>query len=154
VTTTAHRLAGIDRSAIRSAVGDIDRQVLPETRFGRALASRLDGSSVGADIAERLRVARQQAVQLARVRRLALQPARQTTLHSNGTLAASGWWIRLGTVLPALALVVGLLGIEEWQERTQIAAAAEIDAALLADDVPLDAYADAGFIEFLKEARP
>lgn len=159
MTTTAHRLSGIDRSALRpassatSASRDAAVEDLPELRFGRALAARLDASSMGADISERLRVARQQAVQLARVRRLALQPAPQTSTQRDGTLAATGWWFRLGTVLPAIALVAGLLGIQEWQESTQIAAAAEIDAALLADDVPLDGYADAGFIEFLKEAR-
>ncbi len=142
---TAHRLAGIARPT------DLEDRL--EQRFGRALTARLEASAIGTDISERLRVARQQALQLARVRRLALIPARQTTVQANGTLATSGWWLRLGTILPAIVLVLGLFGIQEWHERTQIAAAAEVDAALLADDVPVDAYADAGFIEFLKEAR-
>jgi hypothetical protein len=154
VITTAHRLDGIDRTSLRPRVGDDGSPSGAEMRFGRTIASRLDGSAMGSDIAERLRIARQQAVHLARVRRLALQPAQATTRHGDGTLAATAWWMRLGTMLPAVALVAGLVGIQEWHEQTQIAAAAEIDAALLADDVPIDAYADAGFIEFLKEARP
>ena len=40
--------------------------------------------------------------------------------------------------------------IQDWQNRTQISVAAEVDAALLGDDLPLNAYSDAGFVEFLK----
>ena len=34
--------------------------------------------------------------------------------------------------------------------RRQVVAAAEIDAALLTDDLPPDAYSDPGFAEFLR----
>jgi hypothetical protein len=126
----------------------------PEEHFGRRVAARLDETQVGGDFMERLRVARQQAIQLARVRRLALIPAVATQSNGNGTLSlGSPWWWRLSTLLPAVALVAGLYGIQAWQESTQIHAAAEIDALLLSDDVPVDAYADPGFIEFLKESR-
>ena len=43
--------------------------------------------------------------------------------------------------------------IQHWQDRTQISVAAEVDAALLADDLPPKAYSDAGFVEFLKTPR-
>jgi hypothetical protein len=56
----------------------------------------------------------------------------------------------VASVLPLLALVVGLILIQRWQTTAQISVAAEVDAALLADDVPPTAYRDAGFIEFLK----
>jgi hypothetical protein len=36
----------------------------------------------------------------------------------------------------------------------QIEAAAEVDAAILTDDLPPEAYRDQGFVEFLKTARP
>jgi hypothetical protein len=36
----------------------------------------------------------------------------------------------------------------------QIQAAAEVDAVLLADDLPPEAYADPGFGEFLKLPQP
>ena len=52
-----------------------------------------------------------------------------------------------------MALIAGLLLIQQWQTDDQISAAAEIDAALLADDLPPVAYSDAGFAEFLKTPR-
>lgn len=125
-----------------------------EHRLGLAVARTLSvrARQLEPDVAERLRFAREQAAEVARVRRLALQPVAQPALAvgGGGTL---GWWGRLGTVLPAAALVAGLVLIQAWHESAQIQAAAEIDAALLADDVPVDAYADPGFIEFLKEGR-
>lgn len=123
-------------------------------RVARVLSERTD--RVNPDIGERLRVARAQALEMARVRRLALMPASAPSRSASGgpALAAEGggWWGRLGTLLPALALALGLLGIQVWHEQTLIQAAAEIDVALLADDVPPDAYADPGFIEFLRES--
>ena len=47
-------------------------------------------------------------------------------------------------------LVGGLALIQNWQNRTQVSAAAEIDEALLGDDLPINAYRDPGFSEFLK----
>ena len=63
------------------------------------------------------------------------------------------WWLRLGSLLPLLLLVAGLLLIGHLHEQSQISAAAEIDADLLADDLPPGAYTDAGFAEFLKAPR-
>ena len=53
-------------------------------------------------------------------------------------------------MLPLLALVGGLVLIQHSQTRAQIRTAAEVDAALLADDLPPAAYGDDGFVEFLK----
>jgi hypothetical protein len=141
-------------SKATNATATADVRFTPEERFGRSIASVLDTSQLGADILERLRVARLQASQLARVRRLALVPAAGAQVNGNGTLTAGNpWWWRLSTLLPVAALVAGLFGIQAWQESAQIHAAAEVDALLLSDDVPVDAYADPGFIEFLKESR-
>ena len=56
-------------------------------------------------------------------------------------------------IVPMVALVGGLYLIGHFHAREQIAAAAEVDAALLADDLPPAAYSDPGFVEFLKTAR-
>jgi hypothetical protein len=51
---------------------------------------------------------------------------------------------------PLAVLVFGLIGIAQWQDDSRINDIAEVDAALLTDDVPPDAYADSGFMAFLK----
>lgn len=136
----------LDRPAPAARADALERQL------GQAVARTLSvqSDSLHPDLRERLRVSRQQALELARVRRLALVPAAQPVLAGAGG-GSFGWWGRLGTLLPAVALVAGLVAIQSWQEHIQIQAAVEVDAALLTDDVPLDAYADPGFIEFLKE---
>ncbi len=62
----------------------------------------------------------------------------------------SAWWLRLASVLPLVALVGGLVLIQDSQIRSQISVAAEVDEALLGDDLPINAYRDPGFTEFLK----
>ena len=54
-------------------------------------------------------------------------------------------------MLPLVALVGGLVLIQDWQNRTQISVAAEVDEALLGDDLPINAYRDPGFIRFTSE---
>jgi hypothetical protein len=51
-------------------------------------------------------------------------------------------------------LLAGLMLIDSRYTRSQIDAAAEVDAAILADDLPPEAYRDQGFVEFLRTARP
>jgi Protein of unknown function (DUF3619) len=78
-----------------------------------------------------------------------------------GTLALGGpsdeggapWWLRLSSLLPLAVLLVGLFMIDRHYTQSQIEAAAEVDAALLADDLPPEAYRDPGFAEFLKVER-
>ena len=43
-----------------------------------------------------------------------------------------------------------MLFIQHWSSREQVLAAAAIDALLLADELPVRAYTDPGFAEFLK----
>lgn len=122
-------------------------------RVGSALTERT--AELPPDIGERLRFAREQALARARVARTAAVPAKEAVVLGSGPLASlgasgSGWWISMGSVLPLIALVAGLLLIKNWHESNQIAAAAEIDASLLADDLPPSAYSDPGFVEFLK----
>ncbi len=59
------------------------------------------------------------------------------------------WALKLASFLPLLALLAGLWGIHQWAHREQVQAAAEVDTALLTDDLPPAAYADPGFEEYL-----
>ena len=127
-----------------------------ESRFALRLTARLSErtQAIGPDIGERLRISRERALDRARQVR-ALQTAQtHTGLSAAGAaILGGGWWSRLGVALPAVALLAGLLLIQQSHLDEQISAAAEIDAALLADDVPPDAYSDPGFVEFLKTPR-
>jgi hypothetical protein len=110
------------------------------------------------DIGERLRVAREQAVARARQARLA-QPAaaQQVLVQTQGSLvlgSSPSLWQRLASVLPLMVLVLGLVLIQHLHEQADIQAAAEVDAALLADDLPPEAYGDPGFVAYLKQPEP
>lgn len=124
-----------------------------EARFGRRVAARLSAGTEALphDIGERLRVARAQAVAQ---RQQPARPAATVVNAGNGTAVLGGiWWTRVGAVLPLVALVVGLVGISVWQEDQRFSELAEVDSALLTDDLPPDAYTDPGFAQFLKSDR-
>jgi hypothetical protein len=129
---------------------------LLEPRVGLRVAARLSeaAESLPPGVEERLRFAREKALERAQARRGATAPS---VLGQQGGTAALGGgpsrWFKLAAVLPLVALVAGLLLIGEWHGRQQVQAAAEIDALLLSDDLPPGAYVDPGFVEFLKKPR-
>ncbi|RDU96440.1 DUF3619 family protein [Trinickia dinghuensis] len=62
----------------------------------------------------------------------------------------------LGRVLrvwPLVALVGGITVIAYWENLQRSAELADIDAAMLNDDLPLNAYLDHGFNAYLSRAR-
>ena len=124
--------------------------------FAQALSQQTAGLSH--DISERLRVSREQAVARARLTRLQAASAAVVVGRTAGGAATLGapspWWLKLATVMPLMVLVAGLVFIEQATLREQVRAAAQIDAVLLADDLPVGAYADPGFGEFLKAPPP
>lgn len=132
---------------------------MPGDRLGVAITDRLSDACthLDHDITERLRVARQQAV----ARRTVAQSAFGTSavgIVRSGNAASlqlggrdePGIWTRLGAMLPLLALVAGLLAISVIQNDNRASEVAEVDAALLTDDLPTAAYTDPGFLQFLK----
>lgn len=137
------------------------RRELLQERFARRVAAALDEREAAQprhDIAERLRVAREQA--LARRPRQAAAAAPSVLATGGGTVALGGsgggstpWWLRLSALAPLALLVAGLMLIDARYTRSQIEAAAEVDAAILADDLPPEAYSDPGFVEYLKRGR-
>ena len=129
-----------------------------QSRFGLRVSARLStqAEALGADIYERLRFAREQALVHARNARNAETASTVGVTQTGAAIlgrSGIGWWIKIASILPAIALAGGLMLIQQWQDRTQISVAAEVDAALLADDLPPKAYSDAGFVEFLKTPR-
>ena len=127
-----------------------------ESRFALQVAARLSEHAleIAPDVSERLRIGREQALERARlVRTAAAAPSRLGITAAGAALLGGGWWIKLGSALPLVALLAGLVLIQQSHLDEQISVAAEIDAALLADDVPPKAYSDPGFVEFLKTPR-
>ena len=125
-----------------------------EQRFGSQIAERLSagGRDLPHDFGERLRAARVQAVA-----RRKLAPVPRTApvvVASGGTVSLGGWWGRAGAVLPLVALVGGLMAISTVQDNRHAREAAEVDSALLTDDLPPAAFTDPGFAQFLKSAAP
>lgn len=127
-----------------------------ESRFAKRVAARLSqgAGDVPHEVSERLRVARERALESARW--ATQSPARTAaSVSSAGSGQAvlrggPGWGWRLASLLPVAAMVAGLLLVQSQQDADQTLAAADIDAALLSDDLPPDAYSDAGFVEYLR----
>lgn len=134
------------------------------------------------DITERLRVARQQAIAQAKQRHVevvqiqAAPAAAPAGWRLAGGIAGGlsgwssalarakghgrqlddspmGWGWRLASLLPVVALIGGLWGIHTWYKHEQAIAAADVDIALLADELPPNAYSDPGFEEFLNSVE-
>jgi hypothetical protein len=134
-----------------------------EARFGLRIASALNrqGDATGHDISERLRVGREQALARARTSRRVTAAVASTGTQVVGVSASGAalldrhpmWWTRLASMVPLVTLVVGLVLIDQWHDQAQINAAADVDSALLVDDLPPTAYSDPGFVEFLKNPR-
>ena len=110
------------------------------------------------DISERLRAARVQAVakrKIASVQTVSsiFNAGNSAAALSWGSSDGLGWWGRIGSVIPLVALVIGMLTINSVQNDNRAQEVAEVDAALLTDDLPPAAFADAGFVQFLKTSR-
>jgi hypothetical protein len=107
------------------------------------------------DISERLRAARVQAVE--KHKWVLSQSAADAYAHGHSSILIashsshhSNWWGRLGAVGLLLTLILGLLTIDIIKDETGARELAEIDSAILTDDLPPAAYIDAGFVQFLK----
>lgn len=128
-----------------------------QDRFGRQVAARLDtgAQELPYDVTERLRAARMQAL-AKRKRVLGLRTA--TSVSPSGgaaTMTADepvSLWNLIASALPIVALLAGLVLIHIVQTERRANEVAEVDAALLTDDLPPSAYADPGFIQFLKQS--
>jgi hypothetical protein len=129
-----------------------------QDEFGLRIAARLNSASLDLphDITERLRAARTRAV----AARLKPQTRLQTNtgvIHQNGAALLHfggdeglNIWSRLASFLPLIALVVGLALIQNILDDDRANELAEVDSAMLIDDLPPAAYADPGFLQFLK----
>jgi Protein of unknown function (DUF3619) len=130
-----------------------------QDRYGLKTASYLSAgaSDLSYDISERLRAARVQAVSKRKIAKMesadGVFSAGRSASLSWGSDEGMSWWARIGSIVPLIALVVGLLAINSIQSDNRDQELAEVDAALLTDELPPAAFADPGFIQFLKTTR-
>jgi hypothetical protein len=125
-----------------------------QERFGRAVGRRLSAGTAELPyhVTERLRAARVQAVAKRKVEAL---PAIVANHAGGGSLTFGGFglWRQIASALPLVVLAGGLVLIHSIQNDRRASEVAEVDAQLLTDDLPPEAYADPGFAQFLKSGR-
>jgi len=137
------------------------RSVRTTDAFTRSVVSALDAGT------ERLPYRITHRLQLASQAALAAQTAVLETVEANvlatvqaGSGARGGHdqpslpWRLLVTLLPLAAIIAGFVAIADIGDALEADETAEIDEAVLTDEVPISAYADHGFGVFLKNNRP
>ena len=131
--------------------------------FAKRVVQHLDEGteSMEYDISERLRAARERAISQRKrapvvVSATSTAPAMVGTTSSGAAMLGRGhrdsssWWQWAISGLAMMGLVVGLITVSIEQDDAYVQAVAEVDAQLLTDDLPPQAYTDPGFLQFLK----
>jgi hypothetical protein len=131
---------------------DLLRAQRQADQFGRSVARRLSAGTdeMPYEVRERLRAARVRALHLRKQE--AVAPVVVGGAGA-GMLGERSIFNRIASVLPLLVLAGGLVLIHSVQSDRRASELAEVDTALLTDDLPPAAYADPGFVQFLKSGR-
>lgn len=117
-----------------------------ELQFANRIRQLLNhGARLGAPVAERLRAAREQALE--RRRAEAAGPALAGNVA--GRLEFAGWSLRV--IVPLVALSVAFVATYNWEQKQRAKEVEELDALVLTGDLPIDAYLDRGFEAWLKK---
>ena len=118
-----------------------------EQQFGYRIRHLLNQSRVDDATAARLREARELALSRQRP-----EPAPALAWADNAVGSLGGWsGLSLRVLAPLLALAVAAGAVYSWQQNQRLAEIEEIDAQLLTDDLPIDAYLDRNFQTWLKK---
>ena len=123
-------------------------KAMNEQQFAHRITQLLDqGTRLNTATADKLRKARELALSRQRP-----EPAPVLVWADN--VFGNGWgWagVSARVVLPVVLLIVAAAGIYNWQQKQRLAEVVEIDSQLLTDDLPIDAYLDRGFQNWLKK---
>jgi len=121
-------------------------------QFGLTAAAllRQGTQSLPTGIKDRLYAARLKALSVKKPEKVRIAQPVLAGSSGSWSIGSRSLWDNVGWVAPLAVLVFGLIGIAQWQQDSRINDIAELDVALLTDDVPPDAYADSGFLGFLK----
>lgn len=139
-----------------------NRAPSPHTEhFARLLTSYLtEGTeNLPYEVTERLRAARARALTQRPAAAVAATSV-QTHANANGTLTLGGdpkgagrWWSRLGAIAPLIVLVAGFVLIQLVLDEVRTSELAAIDAELLSDELPPQAFTDPGFVQYLRSRQ-
>lgn len=132
-----------------------------EARFAYKVAAGLREAAdkTPHDISERLKAARFQALAARKQTASAPQAATSVNVSRSGGAASMSlggpsdsrsWFYRLSYLLPALALAVGVWTVMQSSQVQEASAFADIDAEVLADELPPVAFLESGFSAFAK----
>lgn len=129
-------------------------QTAIEDQFGKRVAKLLEAQSNQLDDAIQNQLSQMRAEALGRAKLESANLFGQqavaaqhcfTPPHSSHPLWTFSSWL-----IPLAAVVFGIIAISEWQEDLRIKDIATVDIALLTDDVPPNAFADNGYMAYLK----
>jgi hypothetical protein len=135
---------------------NLSNSTLVQDRLGRRFAQVLEkNSELPYEVSERLRAARIRALSVRRVSQTQLQTAQDIQSQNGLALLKLPTPIHFflqtfGSILPLLALIVGLVFIHDFHNDQNALELAEVDSALLTDDLPPSAYTDPSFLDYLK----
>ncbi|WEF33598.1 DUF3619 family protein [Pseudoduganella chitinolytica] len=120
-------------------------------RVRHALNEKLD--DLPSATTDRLAAARQAALSRKKAH-VEVRVTRLATATSGGGTGMFAdpiaWLSRFSVVLPLLLIVGGMVGVYQYEHQQSIQELAELDAAVLSDELPLSAYLDHGFNAYLE----
>lgn len=124
-----------------------------EKEFGYQIRQALDEAAAGLDYKTTYRLEQVRAAALARHREASIAPALSGAVQAAGARSPGGgsrlgWFGGFGLAAPVVALVIGFIGIYQWQQQQApgvMSDLAAMDFAVLMDETPIGAYADKGF---------
>ncbi|PMS35994.1 uncharacterized protein DUF3619 [Trinickia symbiotica] len=138
---------------------------IKEREFAHNICRALDenAASLPASTVEKLAAARLVALARKKPEALAARAFVPVLAHAGGEPSMSprsaprerrvSPFVRMLRAWPVIALVVGVAAIAYWENLQRSAELADIDAAMLNDELPLNAYLDHGFNAYLSRAR-
>jgi hypothetical protein len=125
-----------------------------EARLGYLIAGHLNARSeeLPAGVAERLKGIRRMVVDRRSPQRAIALPVRRLATSGGGSGGGEGSWrLRLGLLLAVPTLLYGLYALQHFEQERFVKRIADIDTALLLDDLPPQAYLDPGFRTYLQQ---
>ena len=105
----------------------------------------LGSEAIDRKTADRLFEARQSALAHQRV------AGAEWSLAGVGHMASDIILPHARALIAVIGLIIGVAGVSTWNDFQKAAEHEEIDSALLADDLPINAYLDKGFQAWLSE---